>query len=375
MTKAAAVVLATLLIGCGGPGLPGPREPRHRGHGTAPSHAGDNDSPRAEPAATMTIHLIDVGQGAATLVEFSCGAVLIDTGGEANDEFNSTEHLVAYLEAFFARRPDLHETLALVVLTHPHIDHTRGVGEVWRRYHVLNVVTNGLDHGSGGRQQAKLQNDAQAAGIGYRAIRIDQIPAGGLTDPVIDPITCSDGDPDIRVLWGAVPDPDALSWTRKAAENANNQSVAIRVSLGKGSLLVTGDLETEAIDELLRRQQASGALDVDVYEVGHHGSANGTTNELVQALSPELALIAAGPASRQEMWTAWAYGHPREAVVRMLAAAMHGARPKPAAAELGTGAKRFVQENVGARIYSNAWDGDVDVTLSAAGASSVTTAH
>lgn len=335
--KAAALVLAVMWTGCGGPGLPGPRGPTHL---TATSHASGVPAAGAEPTGTMTVHLIDVGQGAATLVEFSCGAVLIDTGGEADDEFSSTEHLMAYVDAFFARRPDLHETLALLVLTHPHIDHTRGAGEVWRRYHVLNVVTDGLDHGSGGRQQAKLQNQAQGAGIGYRAIRIDQIPAGGLR-----------------------------------SENANNQSVAIRMSLGKGSLLVTGDLETEAIDELLRRQQGSGALDVDVYEVGHHGSANGTTSELVQALSPEVALIAAGPASRQEMWTAWAYGHPREAVVRMLAAAMHGARPKPAAAELGTGAKRFVQENVGARIYSTAWDGDVDVTLSATGEARVTTAR
>jgi hypothetical protein len=147
------------------------------------------------------------------------------------------------------------------------------------------------------------------------------------------------------------------------------------VSLGKSSLLLAGDLETDAIDELLRRQQASGALDVDVYEVGHHGSANGTTEELVQALSPEVALIAAGAASREEMWTARAYGHPRKVIVDMLATAMHGVRARPAAAELGTGAKRFVQENVGAPIYSTAWDGDVDVTLSATGEVRVTTAR
>ena len=32
------------------------------------------------PNASMRVHVIDVGQGAATLVEFSCGAVLVDTG-------------------------------------------------------------------------------------------------------------------------------------------------------------------------------------------------------------------------------------------------------------------------------------------------------
>src|SRR5258706_574037 len=78
----------------------------------------------ARPA--MRVHLIDVGQGAATLVEFSCGAILIDTGGESNRYMDSTENLVNYLRAFFASRPDLDDTLALVVLTHPHIDHTRG---------------------------------------------------------------------------------------------------------------------------------------------------------------------------------------------------------------------------------------------------------
>src|SRR5262245_13780723 len=38
----------------------------------------------------MRIHLIDVGQGAATLIEFSCGAILIDTGGESNRYMDST---------------------------------------------------------------------------------------------------------------------------------------------------------------------------------------------------------------------------------------------------------------------------------------------
>lgn len=37
------------------------------------------------PAAgmnTMRVHFIDVGQGAATLIQFPCGSVLVDTGGE-----------------------------------------------------------------------------------------------------------------------------------------------------------------------------------------------------------------------------------------------------------------------------------------------------
>ena len=53
---------------------------------------------------TMRMHFIDIGQGDATLLEFPCGAVLIDTGGEQNESFASDQALRDYLDAFFARR-------------------------------------------------------------------------------------------------------------------------------------------------------------------------------------------------------------------------------------------------------------------------------
>src|SRR5690242_12338473 len=40
----------------------------------------------------MHVHFIDVGDGAATLVEFPCGVVMIDAGGESNQ---TTEALTA----------------------------------------------------------------------------------------------------------------------------------------------------------------------------------------------------------------------------------------------------------------------------------------
>ena len=58
---------------------------------------------------TMRLHFIDVGQGDATLVEFPCGAMLVDTGAEQNAEFDGVAQLESYLEAFFARRTDLSE--------------------------------------------------------------------------------------------------------------------------------------------------------------------------------------------------------------------------------------------------------------------------
>ena len=66
-------------------------------------------------AQNMRVHFIDVGQGASTLIEFPCAAILVDTGGEKNVDFSGTDELTAYLDAFFAQRTDLNKTLHSVI--------------------------------------------------------------------------------------------------------------------------------------------------------------------------------------------------------------------------------------------------------------------
>lgn len=323
-------------------------------------------SVKGDPAAPkMRVHLIDVGQGAATLVEFSCGAILIDTGGESNRRMDSTQNLMSYLRAFFESRPDLNETLALVVLTHPHIDHTRGARVVLGEFKVNNLVTDGQITSSGGRDQRSALSAAQSKGIPSEKINIRAIPPGGLTNAVIDPIACPDGDPDIRVLWGAV-DKSTVSWGSSDIDNMNNQSVVVRISLGSSSILITGDLELD--DGLLAKHANTKALDVDVYEVGHHGSYNATSEKLLRALTPKLALISCGPHDRKSTWTAWAYGHPRAVTINLLEHALAKASSRPTVVVgVAAGAKAFDGREIKAPIYATAWDSDVIVTMFADG--------
>lgn len=112
------------------------------------------------PAAgmnTMRVHFIDVGQGAATLIQFPCGSVLVDTGGERyppeewkSATYDSTAELIDYLDGVLGED----ERLKLLLLTHPHKDHTRGVQAVIDRYLPEFVVHNGQPHGSGALDQA-----------------------------------------------------------------------------------------------------------------------------------------------------------------------------------------------------------------------------
>src|SRR5688572_7150084 len=74
----------------------------------------------SQPAPSMTAHFINIGQGGAVLLEFPCGAMLVDAG--AQDD-TAKGRLVTYLKKFFSRRTDLHNTLNTVLVTHNHIDH------------------------------------------------------------------------------------------------------------------------------------------------------------------------------------------------------------------------------------------------------------
>jgi competence protein ComEC len=323
-------------------------------------HVGLPDTPLANPRAAR-VHLIDIGQGAATLFEFPCAAVLVDTGGQDDEMFHSDLALLEYLDLFFQRRPDLGGKLAALYLTHPHIDHTRGAPKVFRTYQVENLVTNGMTTSSGGEEQETVQTEAKAKKVPRFTVLARDIPAGGLTNGVIDPVACPELDPKLTVLWGGIDGAD-IRWTESVRANANNASVVLRVDIGKSSMLITGDMEVEGLGSLVAVQKDSGALDVDVYQVGHHGSANGTTEALLQAMTPRIALIASGDHTIELDWTAWRYGHPRKVIVDMLLKHVTDRRPKKIV-DVARGTRDFVQQILWKGVYSTSWDGGVVVEL------------
>jgi competence protein ComEC len=348
----------------------------------APGESGESHDP-GDPAPSglrLRVHLIDVGQGAATLFEFPCGAALIDTGGETNGDFDSAAALSAYLDQFFNERQDLNRTLDLLAITHPHIDHARNVRLLTQQYSVRNVVTNGMPRSpsgnfySGGLAQAWLEDWAREHAR-LETIDAARVPAGGATSIVIDPVRCPDVDPSIRVLWGRLDAPGELSAT--AFANANDHSVVFRVDFGRASFLVSGDLEVDALPALLEKHRGTDALDIDVWQVSHHGSANGTERGLLDALTPEVALLATGAPTREGVFTAWAYGHPRASVIDQLLATLPRDDPfrrtRRNRVPTGIAVKDFETVDVGEAIYATGWDGSVIVTADAGGGYSVWT--
>jgi competence protein ComEC len=339
----------------------------------------ERDPVRAPDGAvpdSMTLHVIDIGQGASSLLEFPCGAVLIDTGGEKNEQFDSWDALRDYLDAFFARRRDLDRTLDLVVVTHPHIDHTRNLEAVLARYRVKNVIDNGARDGEIGiepQQAMHLWVEERAGQVGYRPVFAHEIDESGLTDAVIDPVGACDRsaiDPEIRALWGGVTEAEQGS-------NANDHSVVLRVDFGSASFMLSGDIERLAIARMTRLYEKNqGMLDVDVYLVPHHGSRNSTSAHFVRLVRPKVAVISAGPYYRNEDWTARRFGHPHREAINHLLDEEHGVsmrRERPIEAMVGVrGAwketpSEFEKRVIERAIYVTGWDGSVRVVAGAEG--------
>lgn len=215
----------------------------------------------------LRVTLMDIGEADCMLIETADSACLIDAG-----EINSDRAILKRLRA--------HRVLSLdlVVLTHPHSDHTGGLLGIARHVPVGQILDSGFPLGSG--VQRRLIDWIRRERIPYRRARAGQVVRLGKE------VT-------MEVLWP----PDA--YLRGTESDANNNSAVLRVTHGRVRLLVTGDIQSDGETQLL----ASGAdLAADVLKVAHQGSADSTSGAFLEKVRPSIALISAGRRN--------AYGHP-----------------------------------------------------------------
>lgn len=361
---ASAIALSPLAIAAA-PTIAGTLQP--------PAPAAPAESAPAVPVAAasdrVAVHYINVDQGSAALLEFPCGAILIDAGGRNSA---STDHLVDYLDAFFARRTDLGGRLDAVFLTHNHDDHDRALLRVGQTFRARGYVHNGQPSTpSSGAGRMLAHAGTASPPIPVLAVTEAEVAAAGTAGvggSIVDPLACARVDPRIRVLSGG----QAI-----ASGNPNNHSLVIRVDYGEASFLFTGDLEFPGIERLLTRYSGTPALDVDVYLAGHHGAENGTTLPFLTAMTPEMAVISMGsPTVEIRGKTAWGHGHPRQVAVELLEGAISRRRAAPIAVMVADSPRTFhpLDHPLSDAIYGTAWDGDIVVSAGADGVLQVATA-
>lgn len=98
--------------------------------------------------------------------------------------------------------------------------------------------------------------------------------------------------------------PRILLWPRIGLALA----CVLRISNGRHTALLTGDIEAPQERRLLRSPDTAHKLRADLLLVPHHGSKTSSTTEFLQAVQPRLALVQAGYRNR--------YGHPAPPVMQ-----------------------------------------------------------
>lgn len=220
----------------------------------------------------------DLGQAEAIILQTVDAAVLVDCG-----ETDSGPAILREL-----RRRGI-ERLDLVVLTHPHADHTGGFPYLAERMPVGLLMDSGFPSESA--LQAKVMQTARRQGIPRRRA------VAGQTIRVGDSLSLS-------VLW---PERRHLTGTES---DVNNNSVVLMVRHGAVHILLTGDLQQEGEFALLRR---SPDLRAEVLKVGHQGSADAAGAPFLSKVRPRWAVIVAGRGN--------SYGHPSARTVERLRSA------------------------------------------------------
>ncbi len=340
-----------------------------------------NLAPLATTASTnapMFVHYVDVGQGAGAILEFPCGVVLVDTGGNyQGTDPDGGELFAAYLDQFFADRPQLNNTIDLVVTSHPHEDHLKGLGFLLdENGQLIRPIRAVVDNAQSGTEfslgkQTTFRDAAIAAGAVYQGVILaDQVGATGMTGAAIDPIECEGIDPRLTAFWG-----DAGIYTGEY-DNANNHSVVFRVDYGAASFLFLGDIEDTGANDMLAEIEAAnpGVFDVDVFQISHHGARLDTSDPLIAAVSPRIAVISMGTS---ESFGAKKYGHPRDNVIDLLQQdpeiVSDVVSPDREVLVTNGANKPFFPATLTQAIYGTGWTGTVIIKATPQGEYSVTT--
>lgn len=229
----------------------------------------EKDNQKAE------VVFLNVGQGDSQLIVLPNDVeILIDAGPNTDVSAKISKYLPFY-----------DKDIELVILSHPHADHLRGLTQVLKDYNVKNFMFSGANYES--KLHAELLDTLKKEGSNVYIAE-----AGDLISYEKSPI--------LKIL---APLKNTLS---KNFKGIHESMVVSELSLGNKKFLLTGDMEEKLEQQLIA---LNAIQDVDILKVGHHGSKTSTSEALLKIAKPEEAVIQVGKNS---------YGHPTPLVLDRL---------------------------------------------------------
>jgi competence protein ComEC len=224
-------------------------------------------------AGTLTVEVLDVGQGDSILLQTPAGKNILIDGGTGR------RNVAGILDRRGITSVDL------VINTHAHADHLGGLDEVLEAMPVSVYIDPGMPHTT--ESYAKVVALIEQKNIRYKAVR------GGQVFRFDDNI----------VMTVLAPYDPLLRGTRS---DLNSNSVITRVDHGDVCFLFMGDAELETEHLVLEH----GLEQCDILKVAHHGSAYATSPKFLEVVQPKWAAISVGRNNR--------YKHPAPDTVRRI---------------------------------------------------------
>ena len=232
------------------------------------------------PHRDLQITMLDVGQGDGIYIKGPNGIDYMIDGGSSDVEQIGKYRMEPFLKSQGVG------TLEYVFLTHGDGDHYSGIVEMLQRQRV-GIRMKRLVLPVNYKQDENLTEVKRVAE--QNRTKVYSINSGESLEEDELKITCLQPSEEEQHLVG------------------NEGSLVLSISYKRFSMLCTGDVELDGEKTLVNHIKEEP---YDVLKVGHHGSKNATSVELLEKIKPTVALISAGEGNR--------YGHPHKETIKRL---------------------------------------------------------
>lgn len=232
---------------------------------------------------TFTISFIDVGQGDSMLISTPKGKNIIVDGGGSRDEttFNiGKQTLIPYLLNKGITKLDY------IIISHFDSDHVGGILSVLEELKAEKVIICEQEENENYKRFKEI--------VKNKKIKVYVVKKG-------DNLKIEENIW-LNILWPK---------DERIKENAiNNNSIVAKLNYKSFSILLTGDIEKIAENEILKKYENSNILNANILKVAHHGSKSSSIKEFLEKVKPQIALIGVGEKNT--------FGHPNAGVLNRL---------------------------------------------------------
>jgi competence protein ComEC len=224
----------------------------------------------------LKVSFLNIGQGDSILIETPDGHQALVDGGPDMSVLSELGHHMSLFD----------RSIDMIVATHPDADHIAGLSDVLARYDVGMVIetTNGKETPVTRTLATAVENE-HAQVVYAEPGQVIQLGAS-------------------TTLHIFSPAGDETKW------ESNMASIVLKVEYGSTSVMLTGDAPIEIEKYLV--QAYPSLLKSTVLKLGHHGSKTSSSDEWLDAVHPEYAVVSAGLNNK--------YGHPHASVMQAVAA-------------------------------------------------------